>query len=397
MLRPSARIGSVDLFAIEPDRVQLVWTGGCHGPIRVQVDGRSLDLDSATSPGGAGAVEITGLKAGTSYELEFSCRTDLGPQSHRRRFATPQAPLGLELFRFATISDLHLGRGLMEYRGPIAYLQDDGTTDDLATRENPAADLQLRLARSAVTEAIDWGAKHLVVKGDLCDQSYDWIWDQAEDLLRCLPIPVSIIPGNHDTGRLRKIEPEVAARARGLHVTRGVGTVDFPGMSLILADSTVPGTSWGSLDRSSQKVADLASDARRDHRGVVVMTHHHAQRLTLPVFWPQGIPAPNAGRFATALHSAAPEALVSSGHTHRCRRRDVDGVVWSEVAATSQFPGAWAGYVVHEHGIRQTVHRIADPTSLDLIESGRRMLNGVWALWSTGNLADRCFNLDWTR
>ncbi len=397
LLRKASRAGSVELFAIEPDKVQIVWPEGTRSPVRATVDRREHILDEACISSGAGSAVIGDLTPGTSYELSFTSSGPNGSTTVKRRFKTPESPLGAELFRFATISDLHLGRGAREFKGPFAHVGKEKADIEMDDVWDPTADVQLRIARSAVNEAIEWGARHLVLKGDVCDQGYDWIWDQVADLLGDLPIPVSIIPGNHDTGRLRRLEPEFAAKDRGLHVTRSTEAVELPGMSLILLDSTVPGTSWGSLDRSADEVADLASHARRSGRGVAVMSHHHAQRFSIPMFWPHGVPGPNAKRFVSTLAKADPEALVSSGHTHRCRHHRVGAVAWSEVAATSQFPGVWAGYVVHEGGLRQTVRRIAEPDSLELIEPGRSLLGGVWALWSTGTLSDRCFNLAWNR
>lgn len=377
--------------------IQIVWAEGTRSPVRARIGARHFELDSACTERGAGSAVIGDLTPGTSYELEFSCSGPNGPQTSRHRFRTPATPLGAELFRFATISDLHLGRGIRDFKGPFAHIGKSTGSLSMEDVSDPTAGVQLQLARSAVNEAIDWGARHLVLKGDVCDQGYDWVWDQVADLLGDVPIPVSIIPGNHDTGRLRRVEPEFAAKDRGLHLTRETESVDLPGLTLILTDSTVPGTSWGSLDRHADDVADLASNARQSGRGVAVMSHHHAQRFAVPLFWPHGIPGPNADRFAATLAKAAPDALVSSGHTHRCRVRRVGGIAWSEVSATCQFPGVWAGYVVHEGGIRQTVHRISEPASLDLIESGRAMLNGVWALWSTGTRSDRCFEISWDR
>ncbi|MGB6059286.1 MAG: metallophosphoesterase, partial [Microthrixaceae bacterium] len=241
LVRAASRPGAVELFAIEPDRIQIVWPEGCLPPVRAHIDGRTMDLDAASIPSGAGSAVIADLIPGTSYELIFTCGSAAGATTTgatttgavatgavttRRRFRTPNSPLGAELFRFATMSDLHLGRGALEYRGPVAHLSHNSTEKDLASQESPYADVQLRVARSAVDEALEWGAQHLVLKGDVCDQGYDWIWDQAESLLGDLPIPVSIIPGNHDTGQLRKLEPEFAAKDRGLHVTRSPEAVE---------------------------------------------------------------------------------------------------------------------------------------------------------------------------
>ena len=87
--------------------------------------------------------------------------------------------------------------------------------------------------------------------------------------------------------------------------------------------------------------------------------------------------------------------MASSGHTHRNRRRRVQGLTWTEVAATNHFPGVWAGYRVFEGGIMQTVRRTAEHDTLAWTEHTRDMLGGVWALWATGTMADRCFALRW--
>ena len=167
---------------------------------------------------------------------------------------------------------------------------------------------------------------------------------------------------------------------------------DVDGLRIVLADSTIDDSGWGALARHRDQVASSAADA---DGAVFVATHHHPQRFAVPLFWPHGIPGPDARRFAAAVHAANPASMASSGHTHRCRRRDVAGLAWTEVAATNHFPATWAGYAVHEGGIRQVVRRIAEPRTLAWAESTRDVLRGSWALWSTGTIDDRCFTLTW--
>ncbi len=389
LARPRTAGAGLDIFAIEPTAAQLTWSSTGEGALDVELEGRApVRLDQANQSGGPGAFELVDLSPDQTYRVRL--RRD-GEVVATRSFHTPTPPPGDELFRFATISDLHLGRGNRAYRTPTIRREvpEPRHAPDTVELEG---DRQFRAARAAISEAIGWGAQLLVVKGDLCDESVDWIWDQAATLLADLPIPVVILPGNHDTGALRVVEPEVAAAERGLRVVRGVGHLDVPGLRIVLADSTNPGNGWGSVARHAVEVAELAAAA---DGGVFVATHHHAQRFRVPLFWPHGIPGPDANEFAKTVVAANPAVLVSSGHTHRCRRRVVEGLTWTEVAATNHFPGVWAGYTLHEGGIAQSVRRISEPEPMRWIEGTRHVLGGAWALWSTGTLSDRCFDLSW--
>ncbi len=384
--RRTAGVG-LEVTAVEPSRAQVVWSRPGAGALAVELDGRPVELsDAQRTHDGPGGVELTGLRPDRAHRVQL--RRD-GEVVASRRFRTPAAPRGDELFRFATISDLHLGRGDRAYRVPKMRKEvPEPRTHDVDLEQ----DRQFRTARAAVREALDWGAQLLVVKGDLCDESVDWIWDQAAELLGSLPVPVVILPGNHDTGALRVVEPEVAAAARGLDVRRGVGHLDVPGLRIVTVDSTNPGNGWGSVARHAHDVADLASEV--DH-GVFLATHHHPQRFRPPLFWPHGIPGPDADDFARTVVSANPAVMASSGHTHRCRRRVVEGLTWTEVAATNHFPGVWAGYTVYDGGLTQAVRRILEPEPMAWIEGTRHVLGGVWALWSTGTLDDRCCSIRW--
>ena len=93
--------------------------------------------------------------------------------------------------------------------------------------------------------------------------------------------------------------------------------------------------------------------------------------------------------------AARPAAFVTSGHTHRNRRRDHGPVVLTEVGSPEDYPGTWAAYTVHAAGIRQVVRRISDPRCLPWIEYTRRAFGTVWGHWSPGRLEHRCFNHLW--
>ena len=59
------------------------------------------------------------------------------------------------------------------------------------------------------------------------------------------------------------------------------------------------------------------------------------------------------------------------------------------------YPGTWAGYLVYEGGIVQTVRRIMDPAALAWTERTRRNAMGAWGRWSPGRLTDRSFSHPW--
>ncbi len=402
VIRPSTLGVGLEVSAAESSSAQFVWADLSEGRHTLAVGNHTTTVDH---PGGPGAATVEGLEPHTHYEATL--RDKRAHVVATTRFHTGRRPRGAELFRFATISDLHLGhqthRASQLRERAAAHIphrsgtrhpdgSDAGRDGSERTTMLPGDDRAFRCARAAIDEAIEWGAQLIVVKGDICEETVAETWDLAAALLGDLDVPVLAVAGNHDTGALRQFDPFDGAAQRGLHLTRGVEHLDVDGLRMVMADSTLPGSGWGDLARHAEQVAQLAAEA---DRGTFVATHHQAQRFSVPLYWPHGIPGPNARSFARAVRSASRAVLVSSGHTHRNRHRRVAGLDWSEVAATSHFPASWGGYTVHEGGLEQTVRRITDPTTLEWSQRSRRMLGGTWALWSTGSMHDRCFTLDW--
>ena len=380
LARPRTAGAGLDVFAVEDRSAQVVWSALPAGTVEVVAEGDrgSRSFSTVTHPGGPGAAELSGLAPDSRHRVRVL--VDGTDVVRPRAFRTQPTPTGEELFRFATLNDLHLGR------------------EEKRDADRPGGTGALTpfdMAADALTDALSWGAEAVVVKGDVCDESFDRFWDQAAELFGDVAVPVRMLPGNHDTGSKRMVEPEVAAATRGLHMCRAVEHLDVAGLRIVMVESGVPGTGWGDLDRHADQVADLAADARHRRAATFVATHHQAQRFRVPLYWPHGTPAPNARSFARTLHAATPNALISSGHTHRCRLRRVSGVPWSEVSATNHFPGTWAGYRVFEGGLMQVVRRTATPRALTWSEHTRRALGGIWALWATGTISDRSFTLDW--
>lgn len=367
------------VFAVEPDAVQITWRAGTFTPGRVRfaAAGTAVVVEADQRPG---VVTLDGLPADT--KLTVHVEGPGVPRPWRRlRTATLPHPPGDELFRFATVSDLHIGQRTFGFR------------DTMVEVPEPEVLHPVRAARAAFGELAAWGAQLLLVKGDLTHGGQRRHWDQVAELLAGCPVPVELLPGNHDTWPNKDwLDPWEALTHLGHEMTRHRKVLDVPGLRLVLIDSCIPGRNTG---RVAHATADVVADVRSAGTPAFVTMHHYAQRLPVPTFWPPGIPSGEANAFMAAVGEANPATFVSSGHTHRHRRRHVGPLVWTEVGSPKDYPGTWAGYVVHEGGIRQVVRRVADPGLLPWLDYSAQAGLHLWGRWSPGLLHHRCFTHSW--
>jgi predicted phosphodiesterase len=341
------------VFAVEPDSVQFTWQHGRDGSPGTQL--------------------VEGLRAASSQQVHVEALdTDV-------TVATIAAPPGAETCRIATINDMHIGCEYFGLRGGM--------------KERPAlVPHAVRCMRSAIHDALAWGAQLLIVKGDLTHHGTPKEWATVGDLLAGLRVGVAVVPGNHDVAEERLVEPQPALAMHGLHLVHGVEVIDMPGIRVVLADTTVPDEHRGHVGHLAHDIVRVASRATG---GVLVALHHHPQRYRFPTFIPPGISGPEADRFLRDLAAAQPATLVATGHSHRHRRHLRAGITVTEVGSTKDYPGTWTGYAVHEGGIRQVVRRVSDPSCLPWLDHTARAGFGFWGVWSPGELEDRCFSLAW--
>jgi 3',5'-cyclic AMP phosphodiesterase CpdA len=366
---------------VEDTSVQLTW--GRLGPGTLHVRIGELEKEVATT-GGGGTLTIDGLEPGRPYDIV--CAGPGVPDGSRAlRTRTLDPPPGRELCRFATLSDLHVGTTFFDVRKRMRE-------DHRAADEPPHP---VRCTRAATRELLSWGAEHLVLKGDLVNRGLPEEWDQLGELFADLPIPHDAIPGNHDARNVRpdSLGPVVGARRAGLRMHTPVGTRMLPGLQLVLVDTLDPGRSRGRLP--TERVEQVVEAVRGASTPTMVMLHHYLQALPVTWFWPPGIPRGQADHLVAALAATGQVGLVSSGHTHRHRRRQLDSIVATEVGSPKDFPGTWGGYVVHEGGIRQVVRRVESSDCIDWLERTARAALGLWGVWAPGRLGSRCFTVCW--
>lgn len=377
------------LFAVDDRSLQLVWRGLTPGADVVFAplgeDGRALgeEAKAVVDPEGRpGAVVIDHLPADRSGLVEVSVAGEaVAPVPFRTRPALP----GPELARIATISDLHLGAKGFGLRGTIR--EAPGFEDPHPTR----------CARAAVAEATDWGAERLVAKGDLTNYGQIEQWRTWAGIVAESEIPVDALPGNHDTDHPRmqhSLSPTDAAAAFGLSMAQPLTVRDLPGTRLVLVDTSCGGRDMGAVAPVLDDVVDAVNDAD-DNATVLLFLHHHVDGWYGPEGWPRGIPHREGLDFLERIAAAHPRTLVSTGHSHRHRRAEHAGITWTQVGATKDYPGVWAGYSVHDGGVRQLVRRISSPDCLAWTDLTRRAAFGAWRFVGPGPLSSRCFELRW--
>lgn len=373
----------IGVFAVEDTSVQLTWRGLGPGLLGFQVAGTDVSAEVEVDAG-PGAIELTALPADRHLMISVT-----PPGDAHARMVVPVRTLpalpGRELTRLATISDLHLGTTVFGHQGTITEVP----TPQVAHPE--------RCAAAAIAEAARWGARHLVVKGDLTNHGRVEEWRTYSRLVSRAPFPVDALPGNHDRAFKPEepgLTPEVAAKAFGLSMAMPVLVRDLEGLRVVLVDSTTGGRNLGHIEPFADEVLDAVSEAD-PHRAVLVALHHQLQPHTVSEGWPIGVGRHESIRFLDRLGAAHPRVLVTSGHTHRHRRWDHGNVTATQVGATKDFPGVWAGYVVHEGGIRQVVRRVTRPDCMTWTDHTRRAAMGTWRWISPGRLSARCFNLTW--
>lgn len=360
--------------------MQLTWSALGPGPVRFTAADITVEV---VADGGPGAVTLDHLPPASSVAIAV---TGAGQGDRQRELSahTLASPPGAELYRLATVSDLHVGAAAFGYRDRMVDRADD------PTELHP-----LRCARAALVEAQTWGADRMVVKGDVTHDGSRVQWDRIGPILADVGVPVDVVPGNHDTSIRRTVEPATALNRHGLTVVEGARAIDLPGLRLLLADTCRRERHGGSVVPVADRICEALAEARSDGRPALLAVHHHFQTNDRRPLWPPGIPAHEGDRFLDRAARANPNLFVTSGHTHRHRRRRHGSITLTQVGSTKDFPGVWAGYVVHEGGIRQVVRRVAEPSCMTWTERTGDEIFGLWRHIAPGRLRDRCFSLTW--
>ena len=107
------------------------------------------------------------------------------------------------------------------------------------------------------------------------------------------------------------------------------------GLRVILANTVHPGHEHGYPPADDDPLFDLLAHPAP----TMLVLHHQLMTSRIPYYLPPGVPAPAARRLLDQIDAANPATLVTTGHTHRHRRRQHGRVVVTEVGSTKDHPG----------------------------------------------------------
>lgn len=320
--------------------------------------------DEAVFHDGERVIRHDGLEPDTAYELEGEA------------FRTLARPDGERLATFATVNDVHFGEtecGVIEGLeiGPI--LRADAGEPPYPETMN----------RAAIEEITALGPDAVVAKGDLTTHGST---DEFEQFLAfyqgAFGERLAYVRGNHDAYHGESFASDAPFE------------VDLPGVTLAVLDTAIPGSASGQV--SAEQLDWLDELGQRADGTVLVFGHHHVwspeSRTRVETYF--GIRPDDSERLIEVFTRRPALAGYFAGHTHRNRVRRLAATgdaPWVEVACTKDFPGAWAEYRVFEGGVLQVHRRISRPAALAWTERTRAMFGGMYAGYSFGTLADRCF------
>lgn len=236
--------------------------------------------------------------------------------------------------KFIVLSDLHLGPPGVAVNGL-----------------DPAA----RLAAAITAINRDHAdADFVAIAGDLADLGEVAAYEALKRLLANLTLPCHITIGNHDN-------PHAFLSVFGEGLADPLGRVskviDLDGYRVILLDTTTPGTHAGALCEGRRDWLASRLDEAAD-RPVIVVMHHHANRLSLPV---DDIPLADGAGFARILKRHPDVRMVIAGHVHL-----TTSGIWHGIAMTTL---AGSHYSVNAHlpGMAGEQLRLEGPAQMAVV------------------------------
>lgn len=364
----------LEIFAVGTEAAQVIWRGRSTGRDEFELGGNTLGVEPTVE---LGAWTVRGLTPDTAYDVRINGR-------RAGSLRTLPRPQGALLGRVATVSDLHVGETGV---GHWPRLHSVRSTRDWRDAH------PLWCAQAALAELADWEPDLLVVKGDLAHNNQQAEYDAIVPIITGAGIPTLAIGGNHDGGNHRTTEFEPAMARAGLPVPSGVQMHRVGAARVLVADTRIDGHHAGTLESVRDELWEKASEATDGP--VLVFLHHQFMTTRFPYYIPSGIAKDESETFLNRLATVAPNAFVSSGHTHRNRARRRGGLTITEVGSPKDFPGVWALYELYERGVVQTVWRVAEPRCLAWNELTKATARGVWERWAPGTLDDRCIATSW--
>jgi 3',5'-cyclic AMP phosphodiesterase CpdA len=222
-------------------------------------------------------------------------------------------------------------------------------------------DTGARLAEAVAVITRDHAdAAMVLVAGDLADRGEVDAYRHLRDLLAPLQMPVHLTLGNHDNR-----DAFLSVFGPGLDDAMGrvSKVLDAGGYRILLLDTSEPGLVGGRLCQGRLDWLALRLDEAED-RPVIIVQHHHANPLSLPV---DEIMLEAAQDYLDVLHRHPDIRQVIAGHVHLPTT-----AVWQGIPMTT-LAGSHYSVSPHVPGVPGEQRQLEGPAQMAVVladESG---------------------------
>jgi 3',5'-cyclic-AMP phosphodiesterase len=366
------RVENAELMSVGPREVVVTFTTEVHASVTTRVGEGDV-----TTSGRYHSAGVEGLEPETEYALsvEGADHDELLPAVVR----TLAEPPGRLVATIAAVNDVHFGETLCGLTGD----PDTDAIGPILCADPDAPPYPDVMGRAAVREIMRLDPDAVVVKGDLTDRGLPQQYDAFLETYGALGTRMHHIRGNHDA----MTDPAMA-------VEDAPYTVELPGATLAVVDTTIPGRVGGAL--SAAQIEWLDAVAAAATVPVFVFGHHPVWNVETrhPVDPDYFIALDDTIALLDVINLRESIVGYFAGHTHTNRVRRyarARRVPCVEVACGKDYPGVWAEYRVYEGGYTQVVRRISAPDAMAWSERCRTMIQGIYRDLVLGTIDDRCF------
>ncbi|HEY2638232.1 MAG TPA: metallophosphoesterase [Solirubrobacteraceae bacterium] len=175
--------------------------------------------------------------------------------------------------------------------------------------------------------ALDVAPDAVVVTGDIADTGAAEEYARAAELLAPLPMPVHVLPGNHD-------DRDGLSAAFALPATGFPYAVAAGPLRLVACDTTVPGEDSGRVDVDRRRALEAALAAAPEVPTIVAL-HHPPIHIGIDALDAIGLPAADRAMLAGLLARSAQVHGVIAGHVHRTAAGTLGGTAVTTCASTN--------------------------------------------------------------
>jgi 3',5'-cyclic AMP phosphodiesterase CpdA len=164
----------------------------------------------------------------------------------------------------------------------------------------------------------------VLVSGDVANRADAASYERAAELLAPLPMPVHVLPGNHDDrGELRAAFR--AAAVDGAAHAPYRWAVRCGGLRLVGCDTTIPGHDGGQLDTDALAWLVTTLDDDLDTPTILAM-HHPPIEIGIGALDAIGLPPDDRWALSGLLETSPRIRRVVCGHVHRAAAGELGGV-----------------------------------------------------------------------